>query len=357
MLRRKYARYLLRAIGGFAIVATALPFIKTDQWWIRVFDFPRLQVLTVGSVAAAFFLISRPTGRVDRSILGILCVALGAQAWQVVPYTPIARKQVKVANGVATLKIFVANVLQENRNAEKLLAQIRARDPDIILLNETDEWWTKAMSELQKSHPHTVLHPRTNTYGMNFYSRLELSDSEVRFLTDPRVPSIRTKLHGTNDSTVWFYGVHPRPPAIKREERDERQDSAQRDAELVVMAKEIRRLSGPVVVAGDFNDVAWSHTTRLFQRISQLLDPRVGRGLYNTYNVKTPLFRYPLDHLFHSETFTLVDIERLDDFGSDHFPIFAALRLEPAAAGKQEAPEPKESDSKEAQEILNKEPD
>lgn len=84
--------------------------------------------------------------------------------------------------------------------------------------------------------------------------------------------------------------MHPRPPGVQRadEEKDsgieeaaDRQDSDKRDAELLLVATEVKNLGDvPVIVGGDFNDVAWSYTTDLFQRIGGLLDPRVGRGLH-----------------------------------------------------------------------------
>jgi endonuclease/exonuclease/phosphatase (EEP) superfamily protein YafD len=94
-----------------------------------------------------------------------------------------------------------------------------------------------------------------------------------------------------------------------------------------VVGKEISKQSGPVIVAGDLNDVAWSPTTRHFKKISGLLDPREGRGFFNTFHAHYPLVKWPLDHVFHSKHFSLVRIERLSDIGSDHYPLFTQLAL------------------------------
>lgn len=179
-------------------------------------------------------------------------------------------------------------------------------------------------------------------------------DPQIRTLVDDSVPSLRVWIDMPAGGTFWFYGVHPRPPAVKDPDKDALQDSDQRDAELIVVAKEVSRLKDPVIVAGDFNDVAWSHTTRLFQRLGGLLDPRVGRGFYNTYNADCPFFRYPLDHLFHSDHFKLVRLHRGDHTGSDHFPMLVVLDQEPQAAQEQEAPPVKEGDREEAERILER---
>jgi endonuclease/exonuclease/phosphatase (EEP) superfamily protein YafD len=156
---------------------------------------------------------------------------------------------------------------------------------------------------------------------------------------------------------VTLYGVHPRPPGLKRRdgEESEREDSDMRDAELLLVAKEVKKLGDvPVIVAGDFNDVAWSHTTRLFQRIGGLLDPRVGRGLFNTFSTESFLMRYPLDHVFASEHFHLVELRRLPDIGSDHFPMLVVLDYDPGASLVNEEPQPKTGDEQEAEEAIDK---
>jgi endonuclease/exonuclease/phosphatase (EEP) superfamily protein YafD len=110
----------------------------------------------------------------------------------------------------------------------------------------------------------------------------------------------------------------------------------------------------PVIVAGDLNDVAWSHTTELFLRLSHLLDPRKGRGFYNTYNANYPWFRFPLDHVFHSNCFKLISLHRLEKVGSDHFPIAIELRYEPEAAAEQPPPEADPEQEYEAQEKIDR---
>jgi endonuclease/exonuclease/phosphatase (EEP) superfamily protein YafD len=175
---------------------------------------------------------------------------------------------------------------------------------------------------------------------------LELRSPEVRFLLEDDVPSMRTSVRLRSGDWIDFYGIHPRPPKPQ-------QDTEDRDAEILLVGKEVKANGRPAIVAGDLNDVAWSNTTRLFQRISGTLDPRVGRGMFSTFHAKYPIFRWPLDHVFLEESFTLSEMKRLGFFGSDHFPVLTELCFKPKAKQRQEAPAADEDDREEAEEKIH----
>ncbi len=121
---------------------------------------------------------------------------------------------------------------------------------------------------------------------------------------------------------------------------------------MLLVAKEVYELEDvPVIVAGDFNDVSWSHTTHLFQRTGGLLDPRVDR--INTLDTRSRLMRYPLDHVFASRHFLLVELRRLPDIGSDHFPMLMVLDYDPGASVTDEEPQPEACDEQEADEVID----
>jgi endonuclease/exonuclease/phosphatase (EEP) superfamily protein YafD len=186
---------------------------------------------------------------------------------------------------------------------------------------------------------------------MVVFSRLPL-EGEVRNLVEGDIPSIRATIRLRNGRRVVLYALHPKPPEPLRD-----QDSKPRDAELVLVAKEIAAApQEPTVVCGDLNDVAWSDTTRIFLRVSGLLDPRIGRGLFNTYNANNPIFRFPLDHVFHSNHFKLFRLRRLPKVGSDHFPVLIELNLEPGAEAEQPASQATPTDVETAQEIVERAP-
>ena len=231
----------------------------------------------------------------------------------------------------------------DNRAADRLTEIIATNDPDLVLAVETDDWWCRQLEKALGQYPFRVAHPLPNTYGMLLLSRLELVDPEVRFLLKPDLPSIRTRVRLRSGDLVTLYGLHPEPPAP-----GEADTSLPRDAELVLAGREIAKEAGSTIVAGDLNDVAWSHTSRLFRRISRLLDPRVGRGMYNTFHARYWPLRWPLDHVFVSDTFVLRRLQRLPAFGSDHFPVYIALDHAPAARAVQEAPAPDADDHAEA---------
>jgi endonuclease/exonuclease/phosphatase (EEP) superfamily protein YafD len=234
----------------------------------------------------------------------------------------------------------------DNRRADGFLSFVRTYDPDLILAVETDHWWDEQLSVLERDYPFAIKHPLANTYGLHLFSRLELRSPEVRFLLEDDVPSMRTSVRLRSGDWIDFYGIHPRPPKP-------RQDTEERDAEILLVGKEVKANGRPAIVAGDLNDVAWSNTTRLFQRISGTLDPRVGRGMFNTVHASHPLARYPLDHVFHTREFTLVELRRLRRTGSDHFPILVELAYTPSRKHEMRKPVTTEADQSNAKEILD----
>lgn len=266
------------------------------------------------------------------------------------PYTVLMPRQVLSAESHSDdvrLRLLVANVLMKNRESKAFLDIVREYDPDVILTVETDAWWEEALSALETDYPHTLKNPLDNTYGMLVHSRLKMIDPEIRFILKDSIPSMHMQVVLPSDDRVFMHFVHPDPPNPKHAT-----ETTERDAELLIVGREAEKRDQPTIVTGDFNDVAWSYTTTLFQKASGLLDPRIGRGMYNTYNAKNPLLRWPLDHVFHSDHFKLVRMERGPAWGSDHFPIFIELSLEPGAETEQEEPDANGSEEKQIDEMI-----
>jgi endonuclease/exonuclease/phosphatase (EEP) superfamily protein YafD len=341
---------LIHGLAILCIAATLLPFHRSEAWWVRACDFPRVQIAILTAAALVAILAFTERDALSLTLAFALLVCLGAQLTVILPYTPLWPVEVKRSQapaGPRTLSLMIANVLMENRNVDRLKDIIWANDPDLVLAIETDEWWCAHLEGALPHHPFRIAHPLPNTYGMMLLSRLELVHPEVRFLLKPDIPSIRTGVRLRSGEAITLYGVHPEPPSPT-----EADTSLPRDAELVLAGREIAQSDQPTIVAGDLNDVAWSHTSRLFRRISRMLDPRVGRGMYNTFHARYWFLRWPLDHVFVSEPFLLRSLKRLPAFCSDHFPIFIAVDHVPAAGAVQEAPEPDAEDRAEAQDKL-----
>ena len=333
------------------VLASLLPLSRRPQWWIRGLDFPRLQLAVLALlVLLAGFALHRwqPLGPAGWALQGLLLVCLAYQLSWVLPYTPFWRRQVPRSGspGGPSLSLLSANVLMTNRCADALLALVRQQRPDLVITLESDHWWEQQLAPLETDYPWSVKCPLDNLYGMHLYSRLPLEETELCFLVEEDVPSIHTRVVLAGGESVRLHVLHPAPPSPS-----ENEESTERDAELLVVARSLLESRQPVVVAGDLNDVAWSSTTRLFRRISGLLDPRIGRGMFNTFHVKFPFLRWPLDHLFHSRHFSLLSLRRLPDIGSDHFPLWVELALEPGRDDHEGPQEPSPGERQRAREI------
>ena len=311
---------------GLIVLAAMLPISHCSHWIVRGLDFPRFQLAVIGAATAVICILGLDFSQPQSWLLVLLNMAATLyQLWWIAPYTPCWPKQVKRTaphSKHALVRILSSNVLMPNKNADALIDIIKARNPDIVVTLESNQWWEDQIKTIEAQYPHTIKCPKENLYGMHVYSKHALHDGSVKYLIDDDIPSIEASITLANNRSVRLHFLHPTPPSPTESET-----SQDRDSELILVAKKLANFHDPVIVTGDLNDVAWSKTTRLFRHQSGLKDPRIGRGMFNTFHAGYWFLRWPLDHLFHSDHFQLKTMARIKLKGSDHFALFTELSL------------------------------
>lgn len=332
------------------IIAVLLPVVRSSYWIFRVLEYPRFQIwLLVALVLISWIFTFEEASTARKILAGVLSASFIYLSIKIFPYTPLSKRQMKtVGSGKKEnqVKIFTANVYQDNREYDRLEKQINKFDPDVILLVETDEAWKKELDSLLPRYPNYVGKPLSNTYGMIFYTRLKLVSADVRFLVEDDIPGIKLTLELPSGKPINIWAVHPKPPVP-----GESEDSKAKDSEIMKVAFEVEKSEHPAIVMGDFNDVAWSKVTELFQKTAKLLDPRRGRGFYSTFSAHSSIVRFPLDYIFCSKQFGLISMRRLPKNGSDHFAILTHLQYDEQLVNEQHV---EHTNNKERQEAVEK---
>jgi endonuclease/exonuclease/phosphatase (EEP) superfamily protein YafD len=339
------------ALSLVCLGVSLIPILPAPHGLVRMFDFGRMQVIALAVVAMGLALASGPLTATAAAAIALAVGAVLIQLAHVLPFAPVWSRQTRTFDGdvgnAAMLSLLVCNVKQGNRQYERIVKLLAECSPDIAVFMETDAGWADALRPYLSGYADIVEQPQSNTYGMILASRLPLRESAVDFLLNEEVPSITCVVCLPGGKLVRVIALHPEPPLPIR-------DTLGRDAEILMVAERARKDLLPLIVTGDLNDVAWSPTTRRFLRISGLLDPRQGRGLFNTFDARYWFLRWPLDHIFHSTEFELVTIERQRFVGSDHFPMFYRLAL--TDVGRNRPPsQPSADDLREADRAIDTE--
>lgn len=306
------------------IFFTLSPLLPSDHWVCRVWEFPRVQisVLIFINILLSVYVYS------DIFLYVALLINVAMLVYQlywIIPYTSLGRTQVKSVSATIDapkIKIITSNVLMTNKSSGKLLKLVEHHQPDVLVTLETDEWWENALSSLHDDYPYRIAKPLDNLYGMHVYSKHKLSNITVVDLIQKDIPSMHCELHLDDNTSIKCHFLHPAPPSPT-----ENETATPRDKELLLIADKVSPKLAPTIVTGDLNDVAWSPTTRAFRKKSGLLDPRMGRGFFNTFHAQHIFARWPLDHVFHSEHFRLIELKRLESIDSDHFPLYSSFAI------------------------------
>ena len=346
--------WIAMPLVAFLLLITALPVIKTGHWVARVCDFPRLQILVACVIPAALLIVAISLSGGSSLRYAPIGVLIAIAIWQfshIVRYTRYWPCEVPKQGTGEPLTAMIVNLDFENAQKEAVREVLSSMPVDVLLLIEIDQAWERGLESVIAEYPHRKGVVRDEGVGIVLLSKHPMLKAEVRHLVSKK----RACVHATLDiggQQIDMTALHPTPPGLKSDNGD-RFDSRIRDAELVKIAKEIKDADPKHrAVLGDLNDVAWSHTTRLFRRLSGLRDPRIGRRLLSTYHAERPMFRYPLDHIFVSDEIAVSRLERLRIPGSDHFSVLATIHVPPGKKPNEtNDKDAKPGDAEEAEEI------
>ena len=332
------------------IFFTLLPKIPSSYWIFRVADFGKIQInyFTIFTFLLGFLIFPHEFWWLSQGILLLMIIYHSITLIKYTKYYPIKKINREGFTSSEKIKIISANVYQFNEDYPRFVNLIKKNNPDFFLTMESNENWEKALENLEKDYPFSHKVTLENTYGMHFYSKLKMNAAKTHFFVADDIPSIEAHLMTEDGFEFVFFGIHPPPPSPTEEKT-----SKERDGDLLSVGKRVKEIEKPVLVAGDFNNVAWSKSSVLFRKISHLIDPRIGKAFISTFHAKYWLLRFPIDLMFHSEEIFIKELKTLEKFGSDHLPVYCEFVIDHQNKAQKEKIEKADSaDKVEAEEMI-----
>ena len=214
------------------------------------------------------------------------------------------------------LKVVSMNLWARNRRTDAVIDYFRREDADIIVLQETSPHWVRALETLKDVYPHRI--GQMDCQDMQYCEVMVLSKkpwAEARaFLIDDtgaalvwaRFPDSGLTVATTHLNRPFWAGGVAQPEQIE------------------ALAKHIRQLDGPLILAGDFNAAPWSAAyTRLVEAAGIR---RAGHGLNVTWPAWLwPFSGIPIDHVFTKGIAGPIEVRTGPGNGSDHRPLIATV--------------------------------
>ena len=257
--------------------------------------------------------------------LPVLLFTLGSDVWSYVPARCAA------VSG-ETITVLTANLLYANRNTAPLVAEVRAADADVVVLQEYTPAWQAAMRPaLTARYPYVQDSTREDAFGWAIYSKRPFDGPVNARLTLGHWGTTHMRaVVPINGRPVAFYNVHLLPP------RTLVWTAGQRE-EFATLLDMLRAERLPIVLCGDFNFTNRSAFAAALAKLG-LRDVHqisgCGRGAtWSVLGFYRALPGVRLDHIYISRELTSTSCDTGIGQGSDHRPVTGAIGFR-AATGE-----------------------
>ena len=211
---------------------------------------------------------------------------------------------------------------QHNNDYKSFEALVRLHQPDLLVLTEVDSTWLAAITASTKVFPYRKI--VIAGAGLAIYSKFPIVKSEVRYFGKSHHPRIFAQLAFPTHKLNLVL-VHPPTPQVEAR-------FVERNLELSLIASEIKELSGPTILVGDFNCGPWSKPFVELLK-ADLRDSEQGFGPQPSWPARTGrVFEkvaippvVPIDHVLVSRDIKVLSRTAGPAIGADHLPVFVRL--------------------------------
>jgi endonuclease/exonuclease/phosphatase (EEP) superfamily protein YafD len=312
-------------LAGLAIAATIILF-KLRMWPFELFHHFALHFFLLSGLLTIVCMIYRV--KVEVVIFASLVFIFGVSLWRAYGVPRVSQDLItKLPNdyqdSFSLITLISYNIQDVNKRHEELGLWLQGQPSDVVLLQEVPSsiaaWYREKNVypyQLEVYDP-ALNHPNfPDDKAIVILSKYPVSgDLKFKPFKDSRpVPTVRIYIPEAQDP--WVVIIDAREP-MSAELLD------QRDRLLIGAANKIGELSGPVIVAGDFNATP---LTPIFNDFLKIADISASRFYVPTFPSKLRSLGIPIDHIL-ARHIRVKKIYALPAIGSDHRPLKAALLI------------------------------
>ncbi len=291
------------------IIAFATFFgFSRSVWWFTILDFFRLQYACL-----AFLLLCAALYEVNISLSLLNTVIIIVNLYRIRGFFP----RFSPGGIYQNKQVFSVNAYKENSSPERLKKIIKGADPEILLIMEMTDDMESELSSVLKNYQNVLSTSVRDGFRICLYSKSKFHTQNITLHGPGDTPLLH--VHIQLDGVGYdVFAAHPKP-ALNKDWYDERH-AYFKEVELI-----IKKISGPVIVLGDFNSVPWEEHFVKFLHNTNLKSTVEGYGYNMTWPVFFPLLGIPMDHILITRDEKYTGLSVGPYIGSDHFPV--GLRL------------------------------
>ena len=243
---------------------------------------------------------------------------LGVHAWLGLawccglPSSPPPADVTKVAARAPAqgLSVLALNTWDHHPDPSRLAGYLASAAADVVILSEFGADKRLLLGALKSAYPHQSRCGDTGKCSLALLSRLPLEASGIGSIAAEGPDFVWARLEGS----LTIIGTHLHRPS-RNPWRHERQ--------MLALAEFLRRIDGPLVLAGDLNTSPWSGSFRRLRSTTGLTPAGILIPTWPAWPVAVP--QVALDHVLVSPDLAVTAAGTGPAVGSDHLPVWARI--------------------------------